>query len=321
MYVESMANTPPPSQPHMQGQDAEERSSFGEVSSVWRHPMKSARGQQLTSAGFDDFGMVGDRSWATCDLQRGGIRGAKQIVSLMELSAEFVIEPTRSKPSSTVRISAPGHPPVDSDDPFVDQKLSAMLGHPVTLEALQPPTELDHYRRGKPDLEDPSAALRQVFGRTTNEPLPDLTDFAHIAHFESPPGTYVDAYPVHILTTSSLEALEGLRPGTPLDVRRFRPNLVIALADPKPGFPEQEWIGSTLQIGDVQLEIVTGAPRCVMVTRAFADLPQDRPLLRSIVRDCNQVFGVYARVTRGGRVRAGEECSIAATVPMQGTTA
>lgn len=281
--------------------------------------MKSAQGQQLTAADFDEFGMVGDRSWATRDLRRGGIRGAKQIASLMELSAEFLVEPTRSTPSSMVQITAPGHPAVNSDDPFVDHKLSAMLGHPVTLEALQPPTQLEHYRRGKPDLEDPTAALRQVFGRTTSEPLPDLSDFAHIAQFESPPGTYVDAYPVHIITTSSLEALENLRPGTPLDVRRFRPNLIVTLADATPGFPEQEWVGSTLQIGDVQLEIVTGAPRCVMVTRAFADLPQDRPLLRSIVRDCNQVVGVYARVIRSGQIQAGDECKIVATETLERT--
>ena len=38
----------------------------------------------------------------------------------------------------------------------------------------------------------------------------------------TPPGTYVDAYPLHLLTTAALRAMTRLNPTGSWDVRRFR---------------------------------------------------------------------------------------------------
>jgi MOSC domain-containing protein YiiM len=47
-----------------------------------------------------------------------------------------------------------------------------------------------------------------------------------------------------------------------------------------------------------------------MVTRAVADdLPEDRAVLRHIVRDLDQNVGAYARVVSGGRLRTGDPVS------------
>jgi len=43
-----------------------------------------------------------------------------------------------------------------------------------------------------------------------------------------------------------------------------------------------------------------------MVTRAVAELPADRRILRHIVRDLDQNVGVYARVVEPGTVRRGD---------------
>lgn len=183
-----------------------------------------------------------------------------------------------------------------------------MLDHPVTLWPLQPATELDHYRRGAPDTADVDAELRAMFGREPDEPLPNFEGFPLdvLIQYESPPGTYFDAFPIHIVTDRSLQTLAAVAPGSEFDVRRFRPNLVVTVDSAVEGdFPEQAWLGRTIRVGDVELEVTVSCPRCVMVTRDFADLPQDRQVLRTIVRSANQNVGVYANVVGAGTLAAG----------------
>ena len=79
-----------------------------------------------------------------------------------------------------------------------------------------PADDLDHYRRGAPDSEDFEQELRELFGRLPDEPLPDLTAFAEVMEFESPPGTYFDAFPLMLMTQQSLDTLGA---GTQLRVR------------------------------------------------------------------------------------------------------
>ena len=73
------------------------------------------------------------------------------------------------------------------------------------------------------------------------------------------------------------------------------------------GHPEFDWAGRCLRIGATEVQIGAKCPRCVMVTREFApDLPQDRSVLRHIVRDLDQNVGVYATVARGGSIAVGD---------------
>ena len=56
------------------------------------------------------------------------------------------------------------------------------------------------------------------------------------------------------------------------------------------------------------IEILDPCPRCVMVTRAINnDIPEDRAVLRHIVRDLNQSVGVYARVLSPGKCSIEDE--------------
>ena len=292
------------------------------VAELWRYPAKSMMGERLEEAAVGGNGVAGDRGWAVRDEVRGGIRGAKKIGSLMRLAARYVEEPTGALPPPPIAIRLPDGSTVRSDDPAVDATISAALGHAVTLWPLQPATDREHYRRGAPDSDDILAEARDIFGREPDEPLPDLSGMpADIFEFESPPGTYFDAYPIHLLTTASLRALARLAPGSRIDVRRFRPNILVDTpggGDAGGGddgaddgeFPEQGWIGRRITVGDVGLEVVTACPRCVMVTRGFADLPQDGGVLRTVVRHAGQNLGVYARVTEPGTVRLGDRVEL-----------
>ena len=143
----------------------------------------------------------------------------------------------------------------------INDWLGGKLNHPVTLWPLLPADQLDHYRRGAPDNEDFEQELRAVFGRLPDEPLPDLAGFEELLEFESPPGTYFDAFPISIISQQSLNAMNQLEGESRFDVRRFRPNLLVDVPGSDHPFPEQAWVGKTLAIGSVTLKIDTTCPR------------------------------------------------------------
>jgi uncharacterized protein YcbX len=280
---------------------------------IWQYPVKSMVGQVVPSAAVDEQGVVGDRTWAARDLERGGIRGAKRIAGLMQLSARYVAHDAGSPGpvGGAVEITLPDGTTVATTDPDVDERVSAAVGHRVALEALRPADDLEHYRRGPAYHDDLMDDLRDMFGRTGDEPLPDLSAFpAEIFEFESPPGTYYDAYPVMVMTTSALRSLQEAVPGSAVDVRRFRPSLLVDSGD-APGHPERDWVGHRIRVGEVELDVVGGCPRCVMVTRAVGDdLPADPAILRHVVRDLGQDVGVYATVVRPGTVATGDAVTV-----------
>jgi hypothetical protein len=225
----------------------------------------------------------------------------------MRLHARYLEEPQPGGSPAPIELTSRDGQRVRSDDEDVNERLSQFLDHRVTLWPLQPATDLDHYRRGAPDTDDFDAEVRAMFGREPDEPLPSFEGFPLdvLIEYESPPGAYFDAYPIHIVTDRSLATLSALTPGSEFDVRRFRPNLVVAIEPDVQGeFPEQTWLGRKLRVGDVELEVTQPCPRCVMVTREFDDLSEDRQVLRTIVRDADQNVGVYANVLRPGSLTA-----------------
>ena len=169
-----------------------------------------------------------------------------------------------------------------------------------------PADQLDHYRRGAPDTDDFEKELRTVFGRLPGEPIPDLTGFEALLEFESPPGTYFDAFPISIMSTQSLETMNQLSADSDFDVRRFRPNLLLDVPDSTHPFPEQEWLGATLTIGEVTLKVESTCPRCSMTTHGFADLPRDTNIMRQLVGNSEGNLGIYATVLSAGVLTVGD---------------
>lgn len=281
---------------------------IGTVRELWRYPVKSMMGERLPETEVDQRGVRGDRAWATRDEVRGGIRGAKQIAELMRLAASYPIDPHGDDPAPPAEIRTPDGATFRTTDPDVHERLSAALDHPVTLWPLQPADDLDHYRRGPGSSDDLDQAMRDLFDREPDEPLPDLSRLPpEVFEYESPPGTYFDAYPLLLLTTTSLASLRARAPGSVVDVRRFRPNVLIDATDAgAEPFPEQRWLDGHLRIGEVTVSVTSPCPRCVMITRAFDDLPRDRGLMRTVVREAAQNLGVYAGVTGPGSIRVGD---------------
>ena len=273
------------------------------LSQIWTYPVKSMVGETISSCELNDLGIVGDRIWATRDLERGGIRGAKKIGALMQFSAERVDLARR-----TVKITTPNGESFLTNEADSSEKLSSLLGHRVVLEELPDASDVEHFRRGPSDTDDVLAEMRAVFGRTEDEPLPDFSIFPpEVMEFESPVGTHHDCYPLMVMTTSALAAMKAAVPNSVVDVKRFRPSLVVDSGDVD-GHLEFQWKNKHIAIGSAVIEILDPCPRCVMVTRAINnDIPEDRAVLRHIVRDLNQSVGVYARVLSPGKCSVGDE--------------
>ncbi|WP_373044003.1 MOSC domain-containing protein [Vulgatibacter sp.] len=118
--------------------------------------------------------------------------------------------------------------------------------------------------------------------------------------------SHLDAGPLHLVTTSGLEAL-GLEGR---DEQRFRPNLVVRSAGA--GFVEEGWIGRRIRVGEeVVVEIAGRTERCVMVGFPQAELPAAPGLLRKLAAAREACFGVYARVVVPGVVRVGDRLRFA----------
>ncbi len=132
-----------------------------------------------------------------------------------------------------------------------------------------------------------------------------------------PPDFFFDLFAVSVLTTSTLDRLSELRPGSRFDERRFRMNVIVDTGDR--GFVENGWPGHGLRLGDsAGLSVVMPDPRCVMTTLAQDGLPKDPEVLRTLARE-NRLevaggrypcAGVYAAVTSAGTVRTGDAVAL-----------
>lgn len=281
----------------------------GNLGEIWRYPVKSMLGERLEHSSLGTLGVPGDRGWAVRDEVRGGIRGAKKIGGLMQCAARYREEPTTER-IPVPEITLPDGAVLRADAPDAAARLSTALGTTVTLWPRRPADDLDHHRRGAPDHEDMEAEMRAVFGREASEPLPDFSVFPpELFEFESPLGTYFDAFPLLVMTTSSLRRLQALTPSSRIDVRRFRPNLVIDTSDDD-GFLESTWGGRRMQIGEAVLTFTIPCPRCVMITLPTGDLPKDPAVLRTVVREADQNLGIYAVVETPGTVRHGDAVTL-----------
>jgi uncharacterized protein len=272
----------------------------GMVFKLRRYPVKSMLGQDVAVSTVTRTGLAGDRRLAVVSRTTGKIASAKYPRlwrDLLTLSAETLDEDSLSQ----VRITLPGGKTVDSTDADADAILSQVLNEPVRLTATPPPgATLD---RAVPD-----AVLRD--GIAAQVPADVIQIGAG-----SPPGTFVDFAPLHLLTTGTLARIAELSPFGKSDFERYRPNIVIRSNNP--GFTENDWLNRDLRVGpDLVLRVIARTPRCAVPTLAHGDLPRNTEALRVLARhnritpmesmDPEPCAGVYAEVLTPGRVHTGD---------------
>lgn len=293
------------------------RRAIGVLREIHRHPVKSMGGETVRETAIEKrFGVVGDRAWAIRDLAVGEIRGAKKIPALLTLAARYLEQP-KGEVSAPIEIDLGEGQRVRSDDPAVSDRIGERLGKRVQLCSRAPASDLAHYRRARP-ITDPEAEIREAYELLPGEPTPTFADspvdFSIVTEYVSPPGTYFDFFDLHLLSTRSLASFAARVPDSLVEARRFRPNFVVELdgAGVNEGeagdsdWPELDWVGRVVSIGDAVFQITMPMARCGMTTHAQPGLPKDPRIMRALVQACALNLGVALTVVRGGRVRAGD---------------
>lgn len=120
-----------------------------------------------------------------------------------------------------------------------------------------------------------------------------------------------DGGPVSLVGTATLRWCAE-RWGVDADPRRLRVNLLLETDEP---FVEESWVGRTVALGSVELEIRERVTRCRTV-----DLPQDgvpgtTRWLAPLGAERDLCLAVYAEVRRPGTVRLGDRVVIPPGAP------
>jgi uncharacterized protein YcbX len=97
--------------------------------------------------------------------------------------------------------------------------------------------------------------------------------------------------------------------GRAVDLRRFRPNVVLETDSTEP-FEEDRWVGGTLTFGEgnsaAALRVTMRDERCVMVNFDPDTAERDSEVMKTVVRMNGNYAGVYGTVVRAGELRVGQ---------------
>lgn len=269
--------------------------TIGTVASLHRFPVKSMQGDSPDSVDIDENGIVGDRTWALRDAETDKLVSAKRPRlwrSMLECRATGV--------GDDVQVTVPAGDTYTVTDPGLRVSLGALFGREVTIEK-STHAKQGVYESDWPEIDGLTLAGEMEF--PTNL-MGDGTSF-------------VDLDVMHVLTSTSMASIQAAAPDTTIDVRRFRPSMVLDTSG-LDGYPENDWEGRTLTIGDVVLTVGVPTPRCVMTTVAQDGLPREPAVLQTVAAEnrlTNDLgtfacLGAYASVAAGGTVHVGDAVSL-----------
>lgn len=209
-----------------------------QISQLWHYPLKSAQGRSLPSVMLSAYGVQHDRRWLLVDAD-GQMLTQRQQPQLGALQVQVVADALiltwagqsiRAQPSAVAseRVSVWGDRMfAHAVSAVINQQLSAWLGLAVRLVYCP-----DQAQR----VVDPQYAAGHHTG-------------------------FSDGFPMLLLNQASLDHLSAAW-GAPVDVRRFRPNLVVS--GDCVAFAEDGW--SSLQVGELIFDLVKPCQRCVIPT-------------------------------------------------------
>ncbi len=253
------------------------------LDAIYRYPVKSLAGEALDAAALDARGVRYDRHWMVVD-GAGRFLTQRELPQMCMISAELLAD-------GTLTLTAPDATPLP---------VAAGGGEPLevtvwrdTLEAVAPDVDADLWLSDYLGVDCRLVSLPAATVRSVNPEYAKTTDQVGFA----------DGYPFLLLSRASLEDL-STRVGRPLDMLRFRPNLVV---DGCEAYAEDDW--KRLRIGEVTFRVAKPCVRCAIPTLDPDTGERDPLVMRTLMsyrrRDGAVVFGQNLLHDGTGRLERG----------------
>ena len=213
------------------------------LSALYRFPLKSGKGESLPQARLDKLGLEGDRRWMLVDEASGRFLTQRADPKMSQLSALW-------NATGGLTLSAQGFEALDVAVPDPDTDLRGVTIWRDTLRV--------------PDAGDAAADWLSRFVekpvRLVHVPLPRARTTEAGYGRDDDQVAFADGYPLLLIGQASLDDISH-KVGRPLDMLRFRPNLVIEGSE---AFAEDGW--KRIRIGDVEFRVVKSCSRCILTT-------------------------------------------------------
>ena len=212
------------------------------LAALYRFPLKSGRGEALEQAQVDALGLSGDRRWMVVDASNGRFLTQRLLPAMTQLQARWQ--------GDGLQLQAPGMPVLPVPLPAAGSLLRDVT---VWSDTVQVPDAGDAAARWLSDYLQRDCRLVQVPAERARQ-----VDTAY-----AKPGErvgFADGFPLLLIGQASLDDLSA-RVGRPLEMLRFRPNLVVSGGEP---YAEDSW--QRIRIGTLELRVVKGCSRCIMTT-------------------------------------------------------
>jgi hypothetical protein len=269
------------------------------LTDIWRYPVKSCRGQRLTEAVVEPWGLAGDRRWMLVD-------GDGRFLTAREHPRLVLAAPVPD--GGVIRLSAPGLPDLTVPVPGASAELVPVR---VWRSELMAAMASDEAARWLSKVAGMDVRLVYLDNPTRRPANPDFSQQGDVVSF-------ADGFPLLLASEDSLARLnEWIAAGKharegPLPMTRFRPNVVVAGAEP---FAEDEW--RVIRIGSVTFRVPKRCGRCVLTTVDPQTAVKGKEPLHTLARhrrwDGNVWFGVNLipdSPRAGDVIRAGDAVEI-----------
>lgn len=258
------------------------------LSELYRYPVKSCQAQSLRASPVGLLGLQGDRRWMVVEAENGRFLTQRAWPRLGQIAAH-------DDGCGQLLLQAPGRASLRVAVPPADEGLRGVTIWRDTLRV--------------PDAGDGAAAwLSEWLGKAVRLVYCPEQRARYLPNgygFNSDRAAFPDGFPLLLIGQGSLDELDR-RVGRPMEMLRFRPNLVVQGAEP---FAEDGW--KRIRIGTLEFRVLKPSVRCIFTTidPATGERSEDREPMATLKtfreKEGDILFGQNLAVDGSGWLEVG----------------